>query len=172
MKYILKETTPRQNNIELPITLLTTETHQEYKLLYRTKKSFTIPFFHQKKTSQHYDEWFAQRDDTKIPLNLTPLHRWFAVPGINISKEYWENFFTLHPDSALALHFHIKTLNKKKITPIQQEGYNVNIYWTTTSPNIKKAIKLSPPITYLKPEEQLQAVGDTLVPSKNLSSTE
>lgn len=161
MKYILKEATPRQNNIELPITFLTTKTPKEYKLLYGQRQSFRTPWFTQKKTTQHYDEWFAQRDDTKIPLNLTPLHAWFAVPGINISKAYWEIFFLVHPDSALALHFQTKELHKEKLTLIRHEGYPVNVYWTVTAPDIKKAIPLSPPITYLKPEEQIQVALST-----------
>lgn len=130
MKYILKETTPRQNNIELPIAFLTTETHQEYRLIYGTKPFSISDLFSKKKTTQHYNEWFTQRDDTKIPLNPTPLHHWLTVSGTNISKDYWENFFTLHPYSALVLHFHIKTLQKEKLTPIRQEGYQTNVYWT------------------------------------------
>ncbi len=92
MKYILKETTPRQNNIELPIAFLITDTHKEYISLYRKRKTIKERLFSQKKTTQHYNEWFTQRDDTKIPFDITPLHHWFAVPGINISKDYWENF--------------------------------------------------------------------------------
>ena len=157
MRYTLKEATPRQNNIELPIAFLITETHKEYTLLYGKRKTITERFFSQTKTTQRYDEWFAKQDDTKIPLHITPLHCWFAVPGVNISKDYWENFFTLHPESALALHFHTKTLHKEKLTPIRQGGYPVRIYWTSSTPNITEAIPLSPPITYLTPEEQLQA---------------
>ncbi len=59
MRFILKETTPRQYNIELPIAFLTTDTHKEYISLYGKRKTITERLFSQKRTTQHYDEWFA-----------------------------------------------------------------------------------------------------------------
>lgn len=155
MRFVLKEPTPRQYNIQEPIGFLAADTPQEHKALYGTK-STTTSYFFKKKNTQTYDEWFKkQTNEIQPALFLTPLHRYFSVSSVNISPDYWDNFFQVHPYSALALYFHTKPFQKEKLTQIRKEGDRRNVYWQTTTPDIKKAIPLKPPPFHRAPDYQV-----------------
>ncbi len=120
MKFVLKESTPRQNNILLPVYFLTTESGEEHKMIYGAKTQTS--YFFRKKTTLTYDEWFKNQTDNKDLPNLLPLHYWFSVSFMNISKSYWDNFFFIYPYSLLAVYFHIKELQRDKITKYKENN--------------------------------------------------
>lgn len=142
MRFVLKESTPRQNNILLPVYFLTTESREEHKIIYGTKAPTS--YFFRKKTTLTYDQWFEKQTDNTSRPSLQPLHYWFSISSIDISKQFWDNFFFIYPFSILAIHFHIKDLERDKLTKIQREQPGKqNVYWTTTPPDIHNAIKLN-----------------------------
>ncbi len=142
MKFVLKESAPREYNTLLPVYFLTTESREEHKIIYGTRGPSS--YFFRKKTTLTYDQWFQRQISHDNRPNLVPLHYWFSVSSVNISKNYWDNFFFIYPYSILAVYFHITELQRDKLTKIQREQPGKqNVYWTTTPPDIHSAIKLN-----------------------------